>query len=196
MSRPRDRGSMRPLGFPGALPSTERATTGRGAAWRQRFVNGTNRVPPRGFVVRRVHGHISADAILAGEILAGASACDDEFGPRVLAAFIGRIYRPHLSAASESSTKQNHTGCTSVAATSAACAVNSTASRWTIRPDAPTLKITEQELDGDGAMNVQVTSRPLPQAASQSKLATADCDIHPQRNSDKALHPYLEQRWI
>src|ERR1700729_2985012 len=51
----------------------------------------------------------------------------------------------------------------------------------------------------DGApirMNVQVTSRPLPAPASASKLATADCDIHPQRSSDKALHPYLEQRWI
>ncbi len=45
-------------------------------------------------------------------------------------------------------------------------------------------------------MNVQVTSKPLPVAANQSKLATADCDIHPQRNNDKALHPYLEQRWI
>ena len=45
-------------------------------------------------------------------------------------------------------------------------------------------------------MNVQVTSKPLPQAANQSALATADCDIHPQRNSDKALQPYLEARWI
>jgi uncharacterized protein len=45
-------------------------------------------------------------------------------------------------------------------------------------------------------MNVQVTSRPLPAPANASKLATADCDIHPQRSSDKALHPYLEQRWI
>lgn len=45
-------------------------------------------------------------------------------------------------------------------------------------------------------MNVQVTARPLPQAANQSKLATADCDIHPQRSSDKDLHPFLEKRWI
>jgi hypothetical protein len=45
-------------------------------------------------------------------------------------------------------------------------------------------------------MNVQVTSRPLPAPANASKLATADCDIHPQRSSDKALHPYMERRWI
>src|ERR1700759_4325510 len=45
-------------------------------------------------------------------------------------------------------------------------------------------------------MNVQVTSKPLPAPANQSKVATADCDIHPGRDSDKALHPYLEQRWI
>src|ERR1700722_15443796 len=45
-------------------------------------------------------------------------------------------------------------------------------------------------------MNVQVTSRPLPAPANASKLATADCDIHPQRSNDKALHPYLEKRWL
>ncbi len=45
-------------------------------------------------------------------------------------------------------------------------------------------------------MNVQVTTRPTPAGANQSKLATADCDIHPQRRSDKDLHPYLEKRWI
>jgi hypothetical protein len=45
-------------------------------------------------------------------------------------------------------------------------------------------------------MNVQVSARPTPQQTQSSKLATADCDIHPQRSSDKALHPYLEQRWI
>ena len=45
-------------------------------------------------------------------------------------------------------------------------------------------------------MTVQATARPLPAPANQSKLATADCDIHPQRNSDKDLHPYLEKRWI
>ena len=43
-------------------------------------------------------------------------------------------------------------------------------------------------------MNVQVTT--LPRATNQSKLATADCDIHPQRSNDKQLHPYLEKRWI
>ena len=45
-------------------------------------------------------------------------------------------------------------------------------------------------------MTMQVASRPMPQPANASKLATADCDIHPQRSNDKALHPYLEQRWI
>ena len=45
-------------------------------------------------------------------------------------------------------------------------------------------------------MNVQVTNRPTPAVANTSKLATADCDIHPQRRSDKDLHPFLEQRWI
>ena len=45
-------------------------------------------------------------------------------------------------------------------------------------------------------MNVHIAARPLPQPANQSKLATADCDIHPQRNNDKALYPYLEKRWI
>ena len=44
-------------------------------------------------------------------------------------------------------------------------------------------------------MNVQTNTRPLPHAANQTKLATADCDIHPQRNDDTALHPYLEKRW-
>jgi uncharacterized protein len=45
-------------------------------------------------------------------------------------------------------------------------------------------------------MNVQVTARPTPAPANQSKLATADCDIHPQRRTDKDLHPFLEKRWI
>jgi uncharacterized protein len=45
-------------------------------------------------------------------------------------------------------------------------------------------------------MNVQVTARPTPAPANQSKLATADCDIHPQRHTDKDLHPFLEKRWI
>jgi hypothetical protein len=43
-------------------------------------------------------------------------------------------------------------------------------------------------------MNVQVA--PRPSASNQSRLATADCDIHPQRAGDKALQPYLEKRWI
>ena len=47
------------------------------------------------------------------------------------------------------------------------------------------------------AMNVQVTSRPDdPAGRRASKLAIADGDIHPQRNSDKDLFPYLEQRWL
>ncbi|MBV9249055.1 MAG: amidohydrolase [Acetobacteraceae bacterium] len=45
-------------------------------------------------------------------------------------------------------------------------------------------------------MNVQVASRLPPQAMNASKLATADCDIHPQRRNDRDLYPYLEQRWI
>ena len=45
-------------------------------------------------------------------------------------------------------------------------------------------------------MNVQVTTKPTPETVNTSKLATADCDIHPQRASDKVLHPYLEKRWI
>ena len=45
-------------------------------------------------------------------------------------------------------------------------------------------------------MNVQVSARPMPGPANASKLATADCDIHPARRSDKDLYPYLEKRWI
>ena len=45
-------------------------------------------------------------------------------------------------------------------------------------------------------MNVQITRKPLPEPANSSKLATADCDIHPARRSDKDLHPYMERRWI
>ena len=44
-------------------------------------------------------------------------------------------------------------------------------------------------------MNVQVGARPIPLVTNATKLATADCDIHPQRN-DKVLHPYMEKRWI
>ena len=38
-------------------------------------------------------------------------------------------------------------------------------------------------------MNVQVTSRPTIQPAATSKLAIADGDIHPQRNSDSGSVP-------
>jgi hypothetical protein len=38
-------------------------------------------------------------------------------------------------------------------------------------------------------MNVQVTARPTIQPAASSKLAIADGDIHPQRNSYKDLFP-------
>src|ERR1700722_12055036 len=50
--------------------------------------------------------------------------------------------------------------------------------------------------DGDRPMNVQVTSRPTAQAPATSKLAIADGDIHPQRNSYKDLFPYMEVRWV
>ena len=49
---------------------------------------------------------------------------------------------------------------------------------------------------GDDPMNVQVTSRPAAQPAATSKLAIADGDIHPQRNSYKDLFPYMEARWV
>ena len=45
-------------------------------------------------------------------------------------------------------------------------------------------------------MNVQVTSRPTVQPAATSKLAIADGDIHPQRNSYKDLFPYMEACWV
>jgi len=45
-------------------------------------------------------------------------------------------------------------------------------------------------------MNVEVTSPPIVQPASTSKLAIADGDIHPQRNSYKDLFPYMETRWV
>ena len=45
-------------------------------------------------------------------------------------------------------------------------------------------------------MNVQVTSRPTAQAPANLKLAIADGDIHPQRNSYKDLLPYMEARWL
>jgi len=45
-------------------------------------------------------------------------------------------------------------------------------------------------------MNVQVTSRPTVQSPATSRLAIADGDIHPQRNSYKDLFPYMEARWV
>ena len=45
-------------------------------------------------------------------------------------------------------------------------------------------------------MNVEVTNRPIVQPAGTSKLAIADGDIHPQRNSYKDLFPYMEARWV
>ena len=44
-------------------------------------------------------------------------------------------------------------------------------------------------------MNVQVTSRPTPAAGNTSKLAIADGDIHPQRNSIQDIFPWMEKRW-
>ena len=44
-------------------------------------------------------------------------------------------------------------------------------------------------------MNVEVLNRGAAAAQNASKLAIADGDIHPQRNSAKDLHPYLEKRW-
>jgi uncharacterized protein len=44
-------------------------------------------------------------------------------------------------------------------------------------------------------MNVQLSDRPIRLPAHASNLATADCDIHPQRNSNRDLFPYLEKRW-
>jgi predicted TIM-barrel fold metal-dependent hydrolase len=43
-------------------------------------------------------------------------------------------------------------------------------------------------------MNVQVRDAAVTPAAS--RLAVADCDIHPAVRSEKDLHPYLAQRWI
>ena len=44
-------------------------------------------------------------------------------------------------------------------------------------------------------MNVQVTGRPTVQPVASSKLAIADGDIHPQRNSIQDIFPWLEKRW-
>jgi predicted TIM-barrel fold metal-dependent hydrolase len=44
-------------------------------------------------------------------------------------------------------------------------------------------------------MNVQLGSRPAPVTGTTSKPATADCDIHPARNSNDELAPFLPRRW-
>ena len=50
-------------------------------------------------------------------------------------------------------------------------------------------------------MNVDVLNRSGLQAPAQSKLAIADCDIHPRPAGvgiggvSNALYPYLSQRW-
>ena len=44
-------------------------------------------------------------------------------------------------------------------------------------------------------MNVDVLNRSGVQPASQSKLAIADCDIHPRTSGHKSLHPWLSERW-
>ncbi|MEA2733478.1 MAG: uncharacterized protein QOF70_7953, partial [Acetobacteraceae bacterium] len=51
-------------------------------------------------------------------------------------------------------------------------------------------------------MNVDVLGRSGVQAASMSKLAIADCDIHPRPAGvgiggvSKSLYPYLSKRWV
>lgn len=44
-------------------------------------------------------------------------------------------------------------------------------------------------------MNVEVLNRSGVQPAAQSKLAIADCDIHPRALGPTALYPWIEQRW-
>ena len=44
-------------------------------------------------------------------------------------------------------------------------------------------------------MNVQLGTRPALAAANTLRLATADCDIHPGRNSNDELAPFLPRRW-
>ena len=51
-------------------------------------------------------------------------------------------------------------------------------------------------------MNVEVLKRPAPAVAPMSKLAIADCDIHPRAAGtyiggvSEALFPYMEERWV
>jgi hypothetical protein len=44
-------------------------------------------------------------------------------------------------------------------------------------------------------MNVDVLNRSGVQQAAQSRLAIADCDIHPRTKGYEALYPWLSQRW-
>jgi len=44
-------------------------------------------------------------------------------------------------------------------------------------------------------MNVDVLNRSGVQSAAQSRLAIADCDIHPRTKGHKSLYPWLSQRW-
>jgi hypothetical protein len=44
-------------------------------------------------------------------------------------------------------------------------------------------------------MNVDVLNRSGVQPAAQSRLAIADCDIHPRTRGYKSLYPWLSQRW-
>ncbi len=44
-------------------------------------------------------------------------------------------------------------------------------------------------------MNVQAQDRKLAKPGNASRLAIADCDIHPMRKSPKDLYPFLERRW-
>ena len=44
-------------------------------------------------------------------------------------------------------------------------------------------------------MNVQLGASPAPAAANTSRLVTADCDIHPGRNGNDELAPFLPRRW-
>ena len=44
-------------------------------------------------------------------------------------------------------------------------------------------------------MNVDVLGRTLVRPAGQSKLAIADCDIHPRVRGYKDVYPWLAKRW-
>lgn len=44
-------------------------------------------------------------------------------------------------------------------------------------------------------MNVEVRPDSTPRAVAASKLAIADCDIHPRVTGFKALYPWLSRRW-